>query len=61
MSTSEGSNKSKKWRVPFFETSAKTAKNVQEMFHQIVREIKTFVQVDEAPKKKKKKKGSVIY
>ena len=38
VSETEGENLAKEWGCPFFETSAKTGKNVKEAFHQAVRE-----------------------
>ncbi|KAJ3435599.1 ras gtpase-related [Anaeramoeba flamelloides] len=47
----EGSNLAKTYGVPFYETSAKTLKNLEMAFHQIIREIRKV----ELPKKKRKK------
>ncbi|MDP2439234.1 MAG: GTP-binding protein [archaeon] len=35
----EGTNLSKKWRIPFFETSAKNRLNIDQCFHSLVRQI----------------------
>lgn len=62
VSTAEGKNLAKNWNVPFFETSAKLRKCVDECFHQLVREIRedrkkaNDAQAAEAEKPKKKEK-----
>jgi len=40
VSTAEGQELAKTWAVPFFETSAKAKLNVEEAYHQLVREIR---------------------
>jgi len=39
VTTAEGKEFAKKLHIPFFETSAKTRFNVEESFHQLVREV----------------------
>ena len=40
VTTEEGKSQADEWGIPFFETSAKTRKNVEEVFYQLVREIR---------------------
>ncbi|KAJ3450097.1 ras-like protein rasb [Anaeramoeba flamelloides] len=51
VSANEGKNVAKSCGVPFFETSAKTMKNIENCFHDLVREIRK----SEKPSKPKKK------
>jgi len=52
VSTEMGSEAARKLGVKFLETSAKTGKNVQEAFHEIVREIKRWRQAHPTTKTK---------
>eukprot|EP00029_Vermamoeba_vermiformis_P005339 TRINITY_DN182_c0_g1_i2.p1 TRINITY_DN182_c0_g1~~TRINITY_DN182_c0_g1_i2.p1 ORF type:complete len:216 (+),score=45.88 TRINITY_DN182_c0_g1_i2:48-650(+) len=56
VSTQEGEDLAKEWRVPFFETSAKTRKNIDEAFFAIAREIRQDENPDDAVAIKQKKK-----
>ncbi|KAJ3450729.1 ras-like protein rasb [Anaeramoeba flamelloides] len=51
VSTNEGKNVAKSCGIPFFETSAKTMKNIENCFHELVRVIRRA----EKPQKPKKK------
>ena len=61
ISADEGQERATEWGVPFFETSAKTRMNVEEAFHQVVREIRKATGEGEKTKKLgKKNKCSVL-
>uniref|UniRef100_A0A6B2LRJ8 Ras family protein n=1 Tax=Arcella intermedia TaxID=1963864 RepID=A0A6B2LRJ8_9EUKA len=52
VSTEEGQNLASLWGIPFFETSSKQRINIDEAFHQIVREIRnSFIQSRPPPRK----------
>ena len=54
VTTQEGKDLASQWGIPFFETSALMRHNVDETFHQVVREVAA--EFPEQEKKKKKKK-----
>lgn len=54
--TMEGQEIAKGWKVPFIETSAKSRKNVDECFFELVREIRAQRAAKSSPKDKKQKK-----
>jgi len=55
--TAEAQELARQWNMPFFETSAKERINVEEVFFQLVREVKSFHGVSQ---KKKKEKGCLF-
>jgi GTPase KRas protein len=59
VTTQEGEERAKKYRCPFFETSAKLNSNIQEAFFTLVREIRKanpiLAQINKREKKKQKK------
>lgn len=59
VTTQEGEERAKKYRCPFFETSAKLNSNIQEAFFTLVREIRKanpiLGQINKREKKKQKK------
>ncbi len=44
VTTAEGKELAKSWGCPFFETSAQHRVNVEEIFHQLVREVRKSIQ-----------------
>ncbi len=56
----EGQELGQTWGYPFFETSAKTNENVNEIFFQLTREITRFKKAHQPEKKKKQKKACLI-
>ena len=54
---------SRSYKVPFFETSAKTGENIEATFHQIVREIVSFREKlsKTQPETQKKKKNCFVF
>src|SRR5262245_56408850 len=57
----EGADLAKSFRCPFIETSAKTRVNIEEVFFQLVREIRADAKAKEfVPSKKKKGKCSLF-
>eukprot|EP01115_Flamella_aegyptia_P014573 TRINITY_DN836_c2_g1_i1.p1 TRINITY_DN836_c2_g1~~TRINITY_DN836_c2_g1_i1.p1 ORF type:complete len:193 (+),score=52.81 TRINITY_DN836_c2_g1_i1:74-652(+) len=60
VTTQEAQELAKKFEVPFFETSAKSRINVEECFHELVREIKSDYQKKGYKPKKTKKGGCFI-
>ncbi|KAJ3443231.1 ras-like protein rasd [Anaeramoeba flamelloides] len=62
VTTEEGIQLSEKYQCPFFETSAKTGKNVEESFFSLVREVRKIMpkKITTNQKKKKKKKCIIL-
>ena len=58
--TRDGEALAEKWKVPFFETSAKKFENVNEVFYHLVREIKRYREAHPKPKEKTKKQCIII-
>ena len=61
ISIEEGKEMAKSWHCPFFETSAKNRIHVDEVFFQIIREIKKYYQALNQPRIVKKKKKDPCY
>lgn len=57
VSAVEGAELAKTWNCPFIETSAKTNVNIEELFFQLVRQVRAFNQAnpDEAPPRRTKR------
>ena len=64
MLQSHAQNRAESWKVPYVETSAKTRENVDKVFFDLMREIRTRKTDSDAnggkPKKEKKKKRCFI-
>jgi len=53
VSLQEGQSVADKWSCPFFETSAKTKKNINECIHELIRKIRQTIPETQEKKKKK--------
>ena len=54
MQKADGENKARGWGCDYYETSAKSGKNVDEIFYGILKKIRDFKATSSSPKAKKK-------